>query len=78
MLIQLTILLILVNLGFSFSAGIGLTTGTDSVGFPYPPKRPADIGAAYCPLPSLREQDALERDWVKRRWEHIPQVLRKQ
>lgn len=34
--------------------------------------------AKYRPLPSLREQDALERNWVSKRWAHVPSVLAKQ
>lgn len=34
-------------------------------------------GARYRPLPPLREQDALERQWVKKRWDHVPSILKK-
>jgi hypothetical protein len=34
--------------------------------------------AKYRPLPSLREQDALERKWVGKRYELIPKILEKQ
>lgn len=34
--------------------------------------------AKHRPLPSLREQDRLEHEWVKKRYEHIPKILEKQ
>lgn len=35
-------------------------------------------GAKYRPLPSLREQDTLEREWVQKRWDAVPGILKKQ
>lgn len=42
------------------------------------PASSTPFSAKYIPLPSLREQDALEREWVQKRWDHIPHILAKQ
>ena len=34
--------------------------------------------AKYRDLPTLREQDALEKNWVQERYDFIPSVLKKQ
>jgi hypothetical protein len=34
--------------------------------------------AKYRPLPSLREQDAMEKKWVEKRHRLIPKILRAQ
>ena len=34
--------------------------------------------AEYRPLPSLKEQDALERKWLEKRYERIPEILKGQ
>jgi hypothetical protein len=34
--------------------------------------------AKYRPLPSLREQDAMEKKWVQKRYQLIPKILRAQ
>lgn len=68
MLIQLTLFLL------SFGSAAAVIVGTQSA----PGAGRADLGAQYRPLPSLREQDVLERGWVKKRWDFVPGVLAKQ
>lgn len=34
--------------------------------------------AQYRDLPSLKEQDALEKKWVQKRYERIPEIMKKQ
>lgn len=34
--------------------------------------------AHYREFPSLREMDAMEKRWVQKRYEYIPQILEKQ
>lgn len=48
-----------------------------------PSARDSDLGdpakgAKYRSLPTLREQDALERAWIAKRHAHVPSVLKKQ
>lgn len=34
--------------------------------------------AQYRDLPSLKEQDRLEKKWVQKRYERIPEIMKKQ
>lgn len=42
-----------------------------------PASRHPTTPSSFRPLPPLREQDQLERGWVKQANDHVPEVLRK-